>query len=65
MTPALKKTSSIIAVVLAAVLLPVIGTQIKFSGKIPAGFFNFPPIAAEPKQGFNLLVFIAIGLVWV
>jgi hypothetical protein len=56
-----KKQKLWIALVAFVVLfVPMLGALLLYGGHLPPGFFNFPPIAATPKPGFNQYIFIGL-----
>ena len=51
-----------VASVLVILAAPLVGLLIHRNGKLPPHFFDFPPLDATPKPGFNLTIFIVLLL---
>lgn len=59
-----KKVFYLLCLYLAIFFLPYIGALIRYDGTLPSDFFQFPPVVAGEKAGFNLTVFITISIIF-
>ncbi|MBC8155296.1 MAG: hypothetical protein H7Z72_20590 [Bacteroidetes bacterium] len=61
----LKQISYLLLAMAGLVFLPYLGAWTYHAGLFPAHFFDYPPLSAPPKSGFNGLIFSGIAVVFV
>ncbi len=61
----LKQVSYLLLAIAGIVFLPYLGTWLAVDGNFPAKYFDYPPLSAPEKPGFNLFIFIGIAAFFV